>query len=192
MPARERPSRRAIAAREATSPVSSWRSHSRARCRGSCRSRVMPRIRVFLAAAKSMTTHDAKFLLVELLGSKKFRKRSGSALTNPRQTTGCAARSRTELDAPQNAEPWIALDGLELTDCTTELFPSCKHARPEAVRNEGARQDGRSVRTKFRLEFSWPVTLNPSDRMLKCVSARRPEEQEFVTPVTYTAHGFRG
>src|SRR6185369_1204975 len=68
--AREMPSRRAIAAREATSPVSSWRVHSRARCSGSCRSRDIPRIRGFLAAAKYTTTHDEKFLLVELLGSK--------------------------------------------------------------------------------------------------------------------------
>jgi hypothetical protein len=74
----ERPSRRAIAARDATSPVSSWRNHSKARFRGSRRSRVMPRSGDFLARAKSTTRHDAKFLLEELLGSK-FAEPFGSA-----------------------------------------------------------------------------------------------------------------
>ena len=66
----ESPSRRAIAAREATSPVSSWRSQSRARFRGSCRSRVMPRSADFLAAAKFTITHDAKFFACGAVGEQ--------------------------------------------------------------------------------------------------------------------------
>ena len=69
----ERPSRRAIAAREATSPVSICRSHSRARCSESCRSPVTPRRGGFLAAAKSTTMQVAKLLLEELLGSNLSR-----------------------------------------------------------------------------------------------------------------------
>src|SRR6478609_11339290 len=63
-------SRRAMAARDATAPLSSWRSHSAARSAPLGRSGLSARLRCLLAAAKSTTTHDAKFLLEELLGSK--------------------------------------------------------------------------------------------------------------------------
>ena len=50
-------------------------------------------------------------------------------------------RSSTELDAPKNAELRMALDGLELTDGATEIFPSRKHGRAAAACNQGAGQD---------------------------------------------------
>jgi len=80
----ESPSRRAMAAREATAPLSSWRCHSAARTVPLGRSRLSARLRRLLAAAKSTTTHDAKFLIEELLGAN-VRSRSGSVLTNPRR-----------------------------------------------------------------------------------------------------------
>jgi hypothetical protein len=72
--AREIPSRRAISAREATSPASSCRCHSSARvsrASGPRRSRAGAAARSrFLALTKSTTRHVAKFLFEADLGSR--------------------------------------------------------------------------------------------------------------------------
>src|SRR5689334_16254251 len=68
--ARERPSRRAMAAREATSPVSSCLRHSRARDHESGAPRVAGAGADLRRLEKSTTTPTGKFLLEELLGSK--------------------------------------------------------------------------------------------------------------------------
>jgi hypothetical protein len=71
--AREIPSRRAIWARDATSPESSCRCHSTARASrdaGPRTSVVVAARRRFLARAKSKTRHVAKFLFEADLGSR--------------------------------------------------------------------------------------------------------------------------
>lgn len=52
------------------------------------------------------------------------------------------APSDIEVDAPQNSELRIAFDGLQLTDCTTQLFPCSQHVRASAAGDQGTRQDG--------------------------------------------------
>ncbi len=71
-----------MAAREATAPLFSWRCHSAARSNPLGCARALAGSRRFLAAAKSTTTHVAKFLLEELLGSneKPRGKRLGASV----------------------------------------------------------------------------------------------------------------